>query len=60
MRPSIESALMQAAELTRRNEFVKAVAIAEAAFNRATDEEHVEIRQWLTDHTADFTGEGAH
>ncbi|MEU6553093.1 hypothetical protein ABZ915_22830 [Streptomyces sp. NPDC046915] len=57
MRPSIESALKQAAELTRRNEFVQAVAIAEAAINRATDDEHAEIQQWLTDHTADFTGE---
>ncbi|GGT29164.1 hypothetical protein P6B95_15460 [Streptomyces atratus] len=45
MRPSIESALKRAAELTRRNEGVQAVAIAEAAISRATDDEHAEIRQ---------------
>ncbi|MFF5182252.1 hypothetical protein ACFY30_00475 [Streptomyces sp. NPDC000345] len=44
MRPSIEAALKQAAELTRKNQLVEAVA--EAAFNRAYDDEHPEIRQW--------------
>ncbi|MGW0576281.1 hypothetical protein ACWD25_09995 [Streptomyces sp. NPDC002920] len=57
MRPSIRSALERSAELTRNNRLVEAVAIAEAAINRATDDEHPEIRQWLTDHTRDFTGE---
>ncbi|MFE7952713.1 hypothetical protein [Streptomyces sp. NPDC057426] len=56
MRPSIRSALERSAELTRSNQFVEAVAIAEAAFNRATDDELAEIRQWLNDHTSDFTG----
>ncbi|WP_327164216.1 MULTISPECIES: hypothetical protein [Streptomyces] len=56
MRPSIRSALERSAELTRSNQFVEAVAIAEAAFNRATDDELPEIRQWLNDHTNDFIG----
>ncbi|MEW1696546.1 hypothetical protein [Streptomyces sp. NPDC091278] len=56
MRPSIHSALERSAELTRSNQFVEAVAIAEAAFNRATDDELSEIRQWLDDHTNDFIG----
>jgi len=56
MRPSIESALKQAAELTRNNRLVDAMTTAEAAINQATDDEHPEIQQWLTDHTADFTG----
>ncbi|MCG7523880.1 hypothetical protein MHW47_05395 [Streptomyces sp. OfavH-34-F] len=57
MRPSIRSALERAAELTRNNHLVEAVAVAEAAINRSTDDEHPEIRQWLTDHTRDFIGE---
>ncbi|GAB3173484.1 hypothetical protein [Streptomyces incanus] len=57
MRPSIRFALESAAELTRNNRLVDAVAVAEAAINRATDEEHPEIQQWLTDHAHDFTGE---
>ncbi|HET8588786.1 MAG TPA: hypothetical protein VFM01_04075 [Nakamurella sp.] len=56
MRPSIESALKRAAELTRNNRLVEAVSVAEAAIRRADDDEHAEIRQWLTDHTDDFTG----
>ncbi|MGW2820847.1 hypothetical protein ACWC24_07550 [Streptomyces sp. NPDC001443] len=56
MRPSIESALKRSAELTRNNRLVEAVAVAEAAINRATDDEHPEIQQWLTDHTDDFIG----
>ncbi|MFD7706197.1 hypothetical protein [Streptomyces sp. NPDC059786] len=56
MRPSIESALRRSAELTRNNQLVDAVNVAEAAINRATDDEHAEIQQWLNDHTDDFTG----
>ncbi|MFF5306182.1 hypothetical protein ACFY5F_43170 [Streptomyces sp. NPDC013161] len=56
MRPSIESALKQAAELTRNNRLVDAMTTAEAAINQATADEHPEIQQWLTDHTTDFTG----
>ncbi|MFC4503205.1 MULTISPECIES: hypothetical protein [Streptomyces] len=56
MRPSIESALKRSAELTRNNRLVEAVAVAEAAINRAYDDEGPEIRQWLTDHTDDFVG----
>ncbi|GHG29631.1 hypothetical protein [Streptomyces zaomyceticus] len=58
MRPSIRCALERSAELTRSNRFVDAVAIAEAAFNQATDDELSEIRQWLSDHTDDFVKEG--
>ncbi|MFJ5303979.1 hypothetical protein [Streptomyces sp. NPDC088350] len=58
MRPSIESALKQAAELTRNNRLVDAVATAEAAISQATADEHPEIQQWLTDHASDFTGQG--
>ncbi|WP_340377823.1 hypothetical protein U5640_24045 [Streptomyces sp. SS7] len=57
MRPAIRSALEYAAELTRRNRLVEALAVGEAAINQATDDEHPEIRQWLADHTHDFTGE---
>ncbi|MER7838514.1 hypothetical protein ABTY98_22160 [Streptomyces sp. NPDC096040] len=57
MRPSIRSALERAAELTRNNQLVEAVNTAEAAINRAVDDELPEIRQWLADHTADFVGE---
>ncbi|WP_217182221.1 hypothetical protein [Streptomyces sp. AC495_CC817] len=57
MRPTIRSALEYSAELTRRNRLVDAVAVAEAAINQATDDEHTEIRQWLIDHATDFTGE---
>ncbi|MEU5215113.1 hypothetical protein AB0G79_02800 [Streptomyces sp. NPDC020807] len=57
MRPSTRSALERSAELTRSNQLVEAVAIAEAAMNRATDDELPEIRQWLNDHTDDFVGE---
>ncbi|URM91534.1 hypothetical protein LUW75_17865 [Streptomyces sp. MRC013] len=56
MRPSIRCALERSAELTRNNQLVEAVAIAEAAINRATEDEHPEIRQWLTDHADDFVG----
>ncbi|MFF4114635.1 hypothetical protein ACFY0P_14335 [Streptomyces sp. NPDC001714] len=57
MRPSIRSALEQAAELTRNNRLVDGFALGEAAINRATDEEQPEVRQWLADHTDDFTGQ---
>jgi hypothetical protein len=56
MRPSTEAALKRAAELTRNNHLVEAVALAEAAINRATDDEGPEIQQWLTEHADDFTG----
>ncbi|SER30182.1 hypothetical protein SAMN04487983_101455 [Streptomyces sp. yr375] len=59
MRPAIRSALEYAAELTRRNRLVEAVAVAQAAFQQATEDEFPEIRQWLTDHADDFTGEDA-
>ena len=57
MRPAIRSALEHSASLTRGHRLVEAVAVAEAAINRATDDEHPEIEQWLTDHAHDFTGE---
>ncbi|WP_329413604.1 hypothetical protein OG802_24270 [Streptomyces sp. NBC_00704] len=57
MRPAIRSALEHAAELTRRNRLVDALALGEAAINQATDDEQPEIRQWLADHAHDFTGE---
>jgi hypothetical protein len=60
MRPAIRSALEYAADLTRRNRLGDAVAVTEAAINQATDDEHPEIRQWLTDHARDLTGEDAH
>ncbi|MFE2327330.1 hypothetical protein ACFXD5_25990 [Streptomyces sp. NPDC059385] len=54
MRDSIRLALERSAELTRNNQFVKAVQVAESAFERADDIEHGEIKQWLTDHRDDF------
>ncbi|MCC9311703.1 hypothetical protein LN042_32345 [Kitasatospora sp. RB6PN24] len=54
MRPSTLRALQRAAELTRRNQLVAAVATAERAILTADAEESAEIRQWLTDHTDDF------
>jgi hypothetical protein len=56
MRPSIRSALEQAAELTRNNRLVDGFALGEAAINQATDEEGPEVRQWLADHADDFVG----
>ncbi|MEU6536392.1 hypothetical protein [Streptomyces sp. NPDC047000] len=56
MRPHIEAALKRSAELTRNHRLVEAVAVAEAAFNRADDDEGPEIDRWLTDHADDFTG----
>lgn len=57
MRSSTRAALNRSAELTRDNRLVEAMAVGEAAINQATDEEHAEIQQWLTDHASDFTGE---
>ncbi|MDX3548814.1 hypothetical protein OG920_30725 [Streptomyces europaeiscabiei] len=57
MRPCIRIALEHSAELTRNNRLVDALALGEAALSEATDDERAEIRQWLTDHTRDFTGE---
>ncbi|WP_374775826.1 hypothetical protein OG756_26460 [Streptomyces sp. NBC_01310] len=54
MRDSIRLALEASAELTRSNQFVKAVQVAESAFERADAVEHREIEQWLTDHRDDF------
>ncbi|MGW7709817.1 hypothetical protein [Streptomyces sp. NPDC054771] len=56
MRPSIRAALEYAAELTRNNRLVDGMELGEAAINQATDDEHPEIRQWLTDHADDFVG----
>ncbi len=54
MRDSIRIALEQSAELTRNNQLVQAVQVAESAFERADCVEHREIEQWLTDHRDDF------
>ncbi|MFI5616154.1 hypothetical protein [Streptomyces sp. NPDC051567] len=54
MRDSIRRALERSAELTRNNQFVKAVQVAETAFEKADYAEHREIEQWLTDHHDDF------
>ncbi|MGW2843462.1 hypothetical protein [Streptomyces sp. NPDC001274] len=56
MRPSIRAALERSAELTRNNRLVDGMKLGEAAINQATDDEHPEIAQWLTDHADDFTG----
>ncbi|MFE5031877.1 hypothetical protein [Streptomyces sp. NPDC056683] len=56
MRPSIRSALEQAAELTRNNHLLDGFALGEAAINQATDDEQGEVRQWLADHADDFVG----
>lgn len=56
MRESTLRALHRAAELTRANRFVAAVETAERAIRSADATESAEIRQWLTDHAAEFTG----
>ncbi|MFF9347519.1 hypothetical protein [Streptomyces sp. NPDC014734] len=56
MRPSIRAALERSAELTRNNRLVEGLELGESAIHRATDDEHPEIRQWLTDHADDFVG----
>ncbi|MFE2315925.1 hypothetical protein ACFXC8_22780 [Streptomyces sp. NPDC059441] len=57
MRPSTLRALNRAAELTRQNRLTEAMLIAEPVILVADDIEGEEIRQWLLDHVADFTGE---
>ncbi|WP_329321225.1 hypothetical protein OG698_17785 [Streptomyces sp. NBC_01003] len=57
MRPSTLRALRRAAELTRQNKFTEAVLIAEPVILTADVGEGDEIRAWLADHVADFTGE---
>jgi hypothetical protein len=57
MRSSTLRALNRAAELTRQNRFTEAVLIAEPVILAADLDEGDEIRQWLIDHVADFTGE---
>lgn len=50
MRPHIRAALERSAELTRTHRLVDAMRLGEDAINQANDDEHPEIRQWLTDH----------
>jgi hypothetical protein len=57
MRPSTLRALNRAAELTRQNLLTEAMLIAEPVILIADDVEGEEIRRWLLDHVADFTGE---
>ncbi|WP_188271395.1 MULTISPECIES: hypothetical protein [unclassified Streptomyces] len=57
MRDSTRLALERAAELTRNNRLVDAVAIAEPVITTADEFESAEIRQWLLDHVDDFTRE---
>ncbi|REK91007.1 hypothetical protein DY245_07040 [Streptomyces inhibens] len=57
MRPSIRAALERSAELTRENRLVEGLEMGESAIHAATDDEHPEIQQWLTDHADDFTDE---
>ncbi|MGW2353225.1 hypothetical protein [Actinacidiphila glaucinigra] len=57
MRPQIRAALERSAELTRANRLVDGMCMGEAAINQATDDEHPEIQQWLTEHADDFTGQ---
>ncbi|MEL5959291.1 hypothetical protein AADR41_31820 [Streptomyces sp. CLV115] len=57
MRPSTRAALERSAELTRNNRLVDGMKLGEAAINQATDDEHPEIRQWLSDHADDFAGQ---
>ncbi|MFI0092012.1 hypothetical protein [Streptomyces bobili] len=57
MRPSTLRALNRAAELTRQNRFTEAMLIAEPVIITADEYEGEEIRRWLLDHVADFTGE---
>jgi hypothetical protein len=57
MRPSTLRALNRAAELTRQNRLTEAMLIAEPVILVADDIEGEEIRRWLLDHVAEFTGE---
>lgn len=56
MRPSTLRALQRAAYLTRQDRFVEAMRVAEPVILAADDIEGAEIRQWLNEHTDDFTG----
>ncbi|MFJ5778623.1 hypothetical protein [Streptomyces sp. NPDC093094] len=56
MRPSTLRALNRAAELTRQNRLTEAMLIAEPVILTADEYEGDEIKQWLLDHVADFTG----
>jgi hypothetical protein len=58
MHPSTLRTLKRAAELTRQNRLVDAWLIAEPVVLAADDQEAAEIKVWLAQHTADFTGEG--
>ncbi|MET9102217.1 MULTISPECIES: hypothetical protein [Streptomyces] len=57
MRPSTLRTLNRAAELTRQNRLTEAMLIAEPVILTADEYEGAEIRRWLLDHVADFTGE---
>ncbi|MFD4863486.1 hypothetical protein [Streptomyces atratus] len=57
MRNSTRHALERAAELTRNNRLVEAMATAEPVITAADEYESADIRQWLIDHADDFTGE---
>lgn len=57
MRPSTLRGLNRAAELTRQNRFTEALLIAEPVILTADEYEGAEIRRWLLDRVADFTGE---
>ncbi|MFF8969023.1 hypothetical protein [Streptomyces sp. NPDC014995] len=57
MRPSTLRVLNRAAELTRQNRLTEAMLIAEPVILTADEYEGEEIRRWLLDHVADFTGE---
>ncbi|MEU5128217.1 hypothetical protein [Streptomyces mobaraensis] len=57
MRRSTLRTLERAAELTRRNRLVEAVALAEPVILAADEYEGAEIRRWLAEHVDDFTGE---
>lgn len=57
MRDSTRHALERAAELTRNNRLVDAMAIAEPVIIAADEFESAEIRQWLRKHADDFSKE---
>ncbi|MYU51181.1 MULTISPECIES: hypothetical protein [Streptomyces] len=57
MRPSTLRALQRAAELTRKNRFVEAMATAEPVILAADPDESQEIARWLTEHADDFVRE---
>ncbi|MEV6198800.1 hypothetical protein AB0M64_02360 [Streptomyces sp. NPDC051771] len=57
MRDSTRRALERAAELTRNNRLVDAMATAEPVILAADEYEAAEIRRWLVEHVDDFTRE---